>query len=106
MLDNRALVAAFVAWFVAQAIKLIVGVVRDRRINLRYLVSTGGMPSAHSALVTALTTAIGRQAGLHSPLFAISAVFAAVVLYDSSGLRQAASTQARILNRMLYEIFS
>jgi acid phosphatase family membrane protein YuiD len=106
MLDNRALVAAFVAWFVAQAIKLLVGVVRDRRINLRYLVSTGGMPSAHSALVTALTTAIARQTGLQSPLFAISAVFAAVVLYDAAGLRQAVSIQARILNRMLDEIFS
>jgi len=106
MLDNRALVAAFVAWLIAQVIKLVIGLVRDGRINLRYLVSTGGMPSAHSALVTALTVAIGRQAGLQSPLFAIAAVFAAVVLYDAAGLRQAVSIQARILNRMLDEIFS
>ena len=106
MLENRALIAAFLAWFIAQVVKLFIGLVRDRRVNLRYLVSTGGMPSAHSALVTALTTAIGRQAGADSPLFAISAVFAAVVLYDAAGLRQAVSIQARILNRMLDEIFS
>ena len=70
------------------------------------MVSTGGMPSAHSALVTSLTTAIGRELGLGSPLFAVSAVFAAIVMYDAAGLRQAVSVQARILNRMLDELFT
>src|SRR5947209_4356145 len=70
------------------------------------MASTGGMPSAHSALVTSLATAIGREMGLSSPVFAVSAVFAAVVMYDAAGLRQAVSVQARILNRMLDELFT
>jgi acid phosphatase family membrane protein YuiD len=103
--ENRILVAAGIAWFVAQSVKLMVDLFRTRRVHLRYLVSTGGMPSSHSALVTALTTAVGRDLGLASPLFAISAVFAVIVMYDAAGLRQSVSIQARILNRMLDELF-
>src|SRR5436305_1210765 len=94
------------AWFLAQLAKLLADIARTGRVNLRYMVSTGGMPSAHSALVTSLTTAIGRDLGLSSPLFAVSAVFAAIVMYDAAGLRQAVSVQARILNRMLDELFT
>ena len=106
VLDNRILIAALVAWFLAQGIKLVADLIRTRRVDLRYLVSTGGMPSAHSALVTALATAVGRDVGLTSPVFAVCAVFAAVVIYDAAGLRQSVGIQARILNRMLDEIFT
>ena len=106
MLENRILVSAVVAWFVAQAAKLVVELARTRRVDFRYLVSPGGMPSAHSALVTSLATAVGREAGPTSPLFAMAAVFAAVVMYDAAGVRQAVSIQARILNRMLDELFT
>lgn len=98
--------AAFAAWLLAQTIKLIIDLVRSGRINLRYLVSPGGMPSAHCALVTSLATAVGRELGFASPLFAVSAVFAAVVMYDAAGVRQAVSIQARILNRMIDELFT
>lgn len=104
--ENRILVSAIVAWFLAQAAKLVVELARTHRVDFRYLVSTGGMPSAHSALVTSLATAVGREAGLTSPLFAMAAVFAAVVMYDAAGVRQAVSIQARILNRMLDELFT
>jgi len=106
VLENRPLVAAVAAWFLAQLVKLLADLIRTGRIDLRYMVSTGGMPSAHSALVTSLATAIARSVGLNSPLFAVSAVFAAIVMYDAAGLRQAVSIQARILNRMLDEIFT
>ncbi len=106
MLENRILLAALAAWFLAQFAKLIADLARTGRVNLRYMVSTGGMPSAHSALVTSLTTAIGRDLGISAPLFAVSAVFAGIVMYDAAGLRQAVSVQARILNRMLDELFT
>ena len=106
MVENRILLSAVSAWFLAQFFKLIADLVRTRRVNLRYMVSTGGMPSAHSALVTSLTTAVGRELGISSQVFAISAVFAAIVMYDAAGLRQAVSVQARILNRMLDELFT
>jgi uncharacterized protein len=105
LVDNRVLVVALAAWLLAQTLKLLIYVWRERRINLRYLASSGGMPSSHSALVTALATGIGVTTGLRSPTFALAVIFAAIVMYDAAGVRQAASAQARILNRMLDEIF-
>lgn len=104
LLSNRPLVASASAWLIAQISKLIIGLVRERRVNVRYLASAGGMPSSHSALVAALATAVGLEHGLSSTQFAVAAVFAAVVLYDAAGVRRAVSVQARILNRMLEEV--
>ena len=105
LLANRVLVVAVLAWAVAQTLKVLIYVTHERRINLRYLASSGGMPSSHSALVTALATGVAHTEGAQSPLFAVAALFAAVVMYDAAGVRQAVSIQARILNRMLDEIF-
>jgi len=106
LLENRILIAAVVAWLLAQTIKLLVELVRTRHLDLRYMVSPGGMPSSHSSLVTGLATAVAREEGLGSPLFAAAAVFASIVMYDAAGVRQAVSEQARILNRMLDELFT
>ncbi len=105
MLGNRVLMVALAAWLLAQALKVIIYVTHERRLNLRYLASSGGMPSSHSALVTALATATALTAGVGSPLFAVAVVFAAIVMYDAAGVRQSVSAQARILNRMVDEIF-
>ena len=104
LLDNRAFVACFVAWLLAQSTKLLIDLVRERRFNPRSLVTAGGMPSAHSAIVVALATRVGLDTGLDSTLFALAAVFAAVVMYDAAGVRRAVSIQARILNRMMTEM--
>ncbi|MSQ24137.1 MAG: divergent PAP2 family protein [Chloroflexi bacterium] len=106
LLDNRVLIAALLAWVAAQSIKIAIDLSRTGRINFRYLVSSGGMPSAHAALVSALATVTGREAGLQSPLFGVAVVVASVVMYDAAGVRQAAMLQARILNRMLDELFT
>ena len=106
MLENRILLSALLAWLIAQTIKLAIALIRTHRVDFRYLASAGGMPSAHSALVTALAAAVAREQGFDSALFAIAALFAAVVMYDAAGVRQAVSVQARILNRMLDEIFT
>ena len=72
---------------------------------LSRLVSAGGMPSSHSALVTGLATATGRQLGIASTAFAITVVLAAIVMYDAAGVRRAVSIQARILNQMIEDAF-
>lgn len=64
------------------------------------------MPSSHTSLVTALATAIGVEQGLSSPIFALAAVFASVVMYDAAGVRRAVSIQARLLNRMMDDFFA
>ncbi|HET8845755.1 MAG TPA: divergent PAP2 family protein [Ktedonobacteraceae bacterium] len=105
LLDNRILVAAFLAWFAAQVSKTIYEGLRYREIKLSRLVSSGGMPSSHSALVTSLATATGRITGIGSPYFAIAVVLAGIVMYDAAGVRRAVSIQARILNQMIDEAF-
>ena len=105
LLDNRILVAAFVAWAAAQVSKTLYEFVRYRDFKLSRLVSSGGMPSSHSALVTGLATAAGRVTGIGSPTFAIAAVLASIVMYDAAGVRRAVSIQARILNQMIDEAF-
>jgi hypothetical protein len=102
---NRALLVALVACLIAQVSKLCVEYVRNRKVTFRTLVETGGMPSAHSALVTALATGIGQTQGWDSTQFAIAALFAIIVMYDAAGVRQAAGKQARILNQMMDEFF-
>jgi acid phosphatase family membrane protein YuiD len=77
---------------------------RARRLNLRVLAVTGGMPSSHSAIVMGLTTAIGKHAGITSPAFAIALIFSFVVMYDAAGLRRAAGRQAAILNRLVEDL--
>jgi acid phosphatase family membrane protein YuiD len=103
--SNEALWAAAAGWFIAQLIKVVRSLVVTHRLDLSYMVSSGGMPSAHSALVTALATAVGRVLGLGSPVFAIAAVFAGIVMYDAAGVRLAVSLQARILNHMIDDFF-
>lgn len=59
------------------------------------------MPSSHSAVVTSLATLIGKDYGTDSPIFALSLVFACVVLYDATGVRRAAGKQAALLNKII-----
>jgi acid phosphatase family membrane protein YuiD len=105
LLENRILVASFIAWAIAQLSKTIYELIRYRKLSLSRMVSAGGMPSSHSALVTGLATATGRVAGIDSAAFAISLVLAAIVMYDAAGVRRAVSIQARILNQMIDEAF-
>ncbi len=105
ILDNRVLLVALVACLIAQILKLVIEIVKNRKLNVQVLVTTGGMPSAHSALVTALAAGVGQKLGWESPDFAVATVFAIIVMYDAAGVRQAAGKQARILNQMIDELF-
>jgi uncharacterized protein len=100
------LLPAVVAWAIAQAVKLLLTSVQQRRLYLRALADTGGMPSSHSAIVMGLTTAVGRLDGLGSPTFSIALIFSIVVMYDAQGVRRAAGRQAEVLNRLIEDVFS
>ena len=82
---NDVLGACVLAWLVAQLSKPLIHYAHTRRVNLRYFVTAGGMPSSHSAVVVALATRVGFDTGLSSIIFALAAVFAAVVMYDAAG---------------------
>jgi uncharacterized protein len=106
ILDNRILLVAIAACLIAQVLKLIINLIQNGNVSIKVLTTTGGMPSAHSALVTALATGVGETLGWKSPEFAIATMFAVIVMYDAAGVRQAAGKQARILNQMVEELFS
>jgi uncharacterized protein len=104
--DNRILVPALVAWSLAQIIKLPLEFVRTRRWNWQIVMSTGGMPSSHSALVAGTAYGIGLRQGFASPLFAIAVAIAMVVVYDAAGIRRQAGKQARIINAIIDDFAS
>ncbi|MCS7003515.1 MAG: divergent PAP2 family protein, partial [Dehalococcoidia bacterium] len=88
LLSNKFFVLPATAWILAQSLKVVWILVTERRLRPRVFVRAGGMPSSHSAVVTALVTTIGRLLGLDSPLFAIAFFLAAIVMYDASGVRR------------------
>jgi len=105
LFKNRVLLITLAAWFLAQFIKVILGVLREKRFDFRWFIGTGGMPSSHSAGVSALATLVGLEYGFQSVLFAIAITFAAVVIFDAQGVRRATGKQAYILNRILEDIY-
>jgi uncharacterized protein len=104
LFENRILLIPLAAWLISQVIKVIIALLVDRKLDLMLLTAAGGMPSAHSAMVAAITTEIGQHQGLNSPLFALSVVFAIIVMYDAAGVRRTVGTHARLLNRLFEEI--
>jgi len=106
VLGNKILDAVFLAWFLAQSWKVIYSYCKEKRINFRKFIETGGMPSSHSSTVMALVVAVARlePEGVKSINFAISLVLAIIVMYDAAGVRRAAGKQASILNKIAKDI--
>jgi len=105
LLTNKIIWVPAAAWVVAQVLKLVIASIREKRFMLSYLTTMGGMPSSHTALVCALATTIAVVEGLGSPLFAVAAFFALIVMYDAAGVRQTVGNQSVMLNRLLDELF-
>jgi acid phosphatase family membrane protein YuiD len=104
IIHNSVLIASFVAWALAQAGKLPIEYVRTRHWNWSLLLRAGGMPSSHSATVTAVAYGIGLTQGYDSPLFALAVVFAVVVIYDATGIRRQAGRHAEIINAIVRDM--
>jgi len=98
--QNIPLLAALFGIVFAQFVKIPIYFLVTRKLDWKLMTSTGGMPSSHSAAVTALTTAIAYESGLGSPLFAVSAIFAIIVMFDATGIRYQAGQQALMINQM------
>lgn len=103
--QNKVFLTTLIAWVFAQTIKILINSVKEKRFNFRWLVSTGGMPSAHSAGVMSLATAVGIQEGFDSTVFIATLMFALVIAFDAQGVRRATGQQAEILNKILEDIY-
>lgn len=101
---NPALIAALSAWALAQILKMPVHYAQSRDWDWSLLLRAGGMPSSHSALVTATAHGIGLTIGFDSPLFALSVAMAMIVIYDATGIRREAGKQATIINAIVQDI--
>jgi hypothetical protein len=104
VVTNEVLIVPVCSWAVAQLLKLCIVLINEKQLDLRYLVISGGMPSAHSAFVSALATSIAITEGLGSAIFAISVILALVVMYDAAGIRQSVGKQSVVLNRIVQEL--
>ena len=98
---NHVLNVTFFAFMAAQALKVIILLITKKKLDFRRIVGSGGMPSSHAATVSCLVSSVGKNDGTDTILFAVSAVFAIIVMYDASNVRRAAGEQAKILNYMM-----
>jgi len=100
-LKQRILLAIICAYVIAQGIKIIIPIIKERKIKLHRFIEPGGMPSSHSAVAMALLTGVGIKEGIRSTFFIITLIFALVTIYEAIGVRRAVGEQAELLNEIL-----
>ena len=99
--EYKYIIVPFLVWFGIQLFKFIYDLVKSKKFNFKRLMQAGGMPSSHSGVVVSLTTMIGKNVGINSPLFAVALIFSFIVMYDAAGVRRAAGKQAKLLNKIV-----
>lgn len=99
--EYKYIIVPFFVWFGIQLFKFIYDLVKRKKFNFKRLMQAGGMPSSHSGVVISLTTMIGKNVGINSPLFAVALIFSFIVMYDAAGVRRAAGKQAKLLNKIV-----
>jgi hypothetical protein len=103
-LRNEIFFAGFWSWLIAQFLKMVLGMIRERRFNFRWFVGSGGMPSSHAAMAAGLTTAVGLYQGFDSGLYAMAFAFSVITMFDAQGVRRQSGKQAEALNRILEDL--
>jgi acid phosphatase family membrane protein YuiD len=103
--SNYIINVGVVAFFSAQVLKLLFTLVLTRKLVWERMLGAGGMPSSHAALTSSISVAMVSEVGFNSPVFGLTLAFMAVVLYDAMGVRRAAGEQAKVLNRIVFELF-
>ena len=101
LFQNKYIVIPILVWFCIQLYKLIYDLAATKKFNFKRILGAGGMPSSHSAVVMTIAMMIGKDQGFDSALFALSTIFAFVVMYDAAGVRRAAGKQAALLNKIV-----
>lgn len=99
--EYKYIIVPFFVWFGIQLFKFIYDLVKSKKFNFKRLMQAGGRPSSHSGVVISLTTMIGKNVGINSPLFAVALIFSFIVMYDAAGVRRAAGKQAKLLNKIV-----
>lgn len=101
ILHNYLAQAAFFSWFIAQLIKFVIVIIKERTLRWERLVGSGGFPSSHTSFVIGTTTALLLKYGPESDIFVLALVLSCVVMYDASHVRLEAGKQAAVLNDII-----
>lgn len=104
IVTHKIFYVTFFTWLLAQTLKVVIFFISKHKFDFRLFVGTGGMPSSHTAAVSAITTTVGLYSGWDSPVFMVSLCYAIIVISDALGVRRAAGKQAVLLNKILDEI--
>ena len=91
-------------WIVASVIKMLIAYKKTHEVDFVYLVSTGGMPSSHSATVSGLAFGIGFTEGFGTPVATLAMAFAIITMFDAATVRHAAGEHAKVLNAIVKDI--
>lgn len=105
LIQNISLVSAVTGWLLAQLIKLLNFIIRERKFDYGFLFRLGGMPSSHTASAAACATSVGLRSGFGSPVFALAAGLLALIMIDAQSVRRAAGVQARLLNQIAEDFY-
>ncbi len=101
IIGNKILISGVISWAIAQVLKTLIYLCVNRKFEIERLFGDGGMPSGHSATVTAVAVSAGIQCGLSSPTFAVATILAIVVMHDAMGVRLETGKQAKVINDMV-----
>ena len=101
LFTNEVLIVPICAWLIAQVLKTLINALVNKKLSLERMVGDGGMPSAHTATVVSLMLMIGLTSGWNTPIFALSAIFATVVMHDATGVRRETGKQAVVILDMI-----
>ena len=105
LIQNISLISALTGWLLAQLIKLLNFIIRERKFDYGFLFRLGGMPSSHTASAAACATSVGLRSGFGSPVFALAAGLLALIMIDAQSVRRAAGVQARLLNQIAEDFY-
>ncbi len=103
---NEIFFIAFISWFIAQMIKVVLTIIKDKKLDFSRLIGSGGFPSSHTSFVMGMSTAVGLKLGFDSVYYAIAFTMSLVVMYDASGVRRAVGKQAEILNAIIEDLYA
>lgn len=104
--SNRILIAGALGWLTAQVLKTIIFAITNHGLNWSRLFGDGGMPSGHSATVTAIAVSCGMELGFDSPIFAVACFMAIIVMHDAMGVRRETGKQSQVLNHLVEVVYA
>lgn len=104
LLQNYVFIGAATAWWLAQLLKIPIEYMRSKKWEWVLLLRAGGMPSSHSAFISATAHGIGLFAGWDTPIFALAVGMAIIVIYDATGVRREAGRHAELINAIVLDL--